>query len=257
MVKKSVKYILLFVALCGTTLLLLKLPELYFRREDKRLLTESGQSVYELKTVSQDMILFSEKLELFINSKEYMLNKEIVLQGEKLIAAEKRVAEEINALLSGSYAPVTQALAEGEANSLGFSVGVIYTEKDKTYTWDIGVLSFETSSPHRGGSAIYDMDTGKIFLLNMQMFDETDGEIAEMLSSKEFWEKDYRLSAEEYYEDIYIPWKEAAFEVGHYVYIAPMSWMEIEDSALVYELAVLCDKLFLCKEEVPMYIEQN
>ena len=104
---------------------------------------------------------------------------------------------------------------------------------------------------------IYDIDTGKLFLLNMEMHDETNGEMTKMLSSKEFWEKDYRFSAEEYYEDIRIPWKEAAFEVGHYVYIAPMSWMEIESSALLYELSVLCAKLFLCKEEVPMYIEQN
>ena len=257
MVKKSIKYILLFMALCGTTLLLLKLPELYFRREDKRLFTERGQSVYELKTVSQDMILFSEKLEFFINSKDYMMGKEAVLQGEALTAAQKQVAEEINTLLSGSYAPVTQALTEGEADSQGFSVGVIYTVKDKTYTWDIGVLGFEMPSPSCSGMVIYDIDTGKLFLLNMEMHEETNGEMTKMLSSKEFWEKDYRFSAEEYYEDIRIPWKEAAFEVGHYVYIAPMSWMEIESSALLYELSVLCAKLFLCKEEVPMYIEQN
>ena len=255
MVKKALKYLLLFTVLWSATLLLLEVPEIYFRIQEERLLTERGQSVYELKTVSKEMLLFSEKLELFKNGKGYMLDKEVVFQEEMLTKAEIQVAEEIDVLLNGIYEPVTKALTAGEADSQGVSIGVIYTEKDKTYTWDIGVFVFETYSPHWGGIVFYDMDTGKLFYLNMEIREEKEGEFAEKLSSQEFWEKDWQPYVEEYYEGISIPWKEAAFEIGPYVFIAPMSWLEWESSTMVSELSMLCQKLFLRREETPLEIE--
>ena len=257
MVKKALKYLLLFAVLWSATWLLLELPEIYFRIQEERLLTERGQSIYELKTVNRDMLLFSDKLELFKNGKGYMLDKEVVFQEEMITEAEKRVAEEIDALLNGMYEPVTKALTAGEADSQGFSVGVIYTEKDKTYTWDIGVFVFETYSPHWGGIVFYDMDTGKLFYLSMEMIDDMDGKTEKMLTSQEFGEKDWQPYVEEYYEGISVPWKEAEFEIGRYVLIAPMSWLEWENSTMVSELSMLCEKLFLRREEELIFYEKS
>ena len=241
LVSAWLKHILLVVVLIVATLLLLELPQLYFAKADEKLLLESDSSTYTLKAVNTEEISFQEKLGLFQdNGKGCWFGEPEVFKEEALREAENTMAEEIALLLNGLYAPITIALQEELAVSEGFRVRVIYNDQEKRYSWEIGLLVFTIPDLKWVGRVIWDMESNKIFILQMEMLDWESGII--FLDNADGWDKTF---TEYYYAEEIDVWEE--FD-GHVeisgVLLAPIPCWIMENSDLMQELAGLYDKLF-------------
>ena len=91
MKKKEISRILVLLGLLfAATLLLLALPQKIFEKLDTDLLKESGGAVYELQAVESDMLLFAEKLKLFVDGEP--INR--IVWGETF-PADKLILEEM------------------------------------------------------------------------------------------------------------------------------------------------------------------
>lgn len=248
LVSALLKHILLVVVLIAATLLLLELPQLYFAKADEKLLLESDSSTYTLKAVNTEEISFQEKLGLFQdNGKGCWFGEPEVFRKEALREAENTMAEEIDLLLNGLYAPITIALQEELAVSEGFRVRVIYSDQDKRFSWEIGLLAFTIPDLEWGGMVIWDMESNKIFVLQMEMLDWESGSI--FFDIADGWDAAF---TEYYYEEGIDAWEDfEGYVEKSGVMLAPVSGWIMESSDLRQELMDLYDKLFGMYESDP------
>ena len=234
------KKILLFCILFIITLLLLEIPQKLFEASDAKILKESAKSVYELKAVGNDMLLFGEKLKMFVDSKPI---KKVIwsdkFEADEIILEEVALADEIDILLDGMCKVTTDKLRDGKMVSNGFAAEVRCEIEGIEYTWEIGMLNFEIEDFAYYGSAIYDFDSKKIFYLEMSDGDMGEGDM--------YWEgTNLRMeSVMEYYEGLDVQWAETTVRFYPNVIIFPAYFPAFENNALYRELITAYEKLFV------------
>lgn len=236
-----IKTFFIIFGLIGATILLLQVPSMYFEKADKQLLSEQGRSEYVLKPVIAEKISIEEKLDVFRdNVKEYWFGEPEIWKDDTLHAMEKTLADELDLLLNGLYAPITIALREEMASSEGFQVRIIYEGKeDKRYSWEIGLLYFDIPDISWGGVIIFDVESSQIFVLEMNCSvwesDNVFGDKADF--------DDWIASYEAYYRDIDV-WEnfDGVCDKTH-VALAAISFENMLSSGVLPELINLYDKL--------------
>ena len=207
-----IKLGLLFVA----TLLLLALPQKIFKKLDADLMRESGGAVYELKAVESDMLLFAEKLDMFVDGKPIRgIEWDEEYPADVLILEETALADEMDVLLDGKYWSVTSALQNGKLVSRGFAAEVYCEIDEKEYSWTIGLLYFGSDEELLQGMVIYDYDSKKIFFLN----------ISDQIRREEYVRQEdidaAKKSVVEYYAGLDVQWIEASVYLNGDVIIFP------------------------------------
>lgn len=222
------KKLLLFGLLLVITLVLLEIPLKLFRNSDARLLEEKGESVYELKAVEKDMLLFSEKLKMFVNSEPIREFSEFEpFSKDELILEEVALADEIDLLLDSMYKFVTDELRQGKMISNGFVAEVCCDIEKTEYTWNVGLLTFEGKDFAYEGIVIYDFDSKKIFYLEMHDRNMTKYDIH--MEVENLWLE----SVMEYYEGLDVQWLEATVQRDPAVVIFP-AYLEAFKSDVLY-----------------------
>lgn len=242
------KNVLLFGMLFVITLLLLALPQKLFEKSDVKLLEEKGKSAYELKAVENDMLLFSEKLKMFVDGepiREFTWTENF--DENDIILEEVALAVEIDLLLDGMYKFTTDQLREGKFTSKGFATEVCCDIEKTEYKWTVGLLTFESEDFTYDGSVIYDYDSKKIFYLelsdrNMSEYDSWEGE--------NLWLE----SVVEYYEGLDVQWVEATVRLEPRVIIFPAYLEAFQSDVLYWNLIKAYDKLLAedVSQEVPI-----
>ena len=207
-----IKLGLLFVA----TLLLLALPQKIFKKLDADLMRESGGAVYELKAVESDMLLFAEKLDMFVDGKPIRgIEWDEEYPADVLILEETALADEMDVLLDGKYWSVTSALQNGKLVSRGFAAEVYCEIDEKEYSWTVGLLYFGSDEELLQGMVIYDYDSKKIFFLN----------ISDQIRREEYVRQEdidaAKKSVVEYYAGLDVQWIEASVYLNGDVIIFP------------------------------------
>lgn len=207
-----IKLGLLFVA----TLLLLALPQKIFKKLDADLMRESGGAVYELKAVESDMLLFDEKLDMFVDGKPIRgIEWDEEYPADVLILEETALADEMDVLLDGKYWSVTSALQNGKLVSRGFAAEVYCEIDEKEYSWTVGLLYFGSDEELLQGMVIYDYDSKKIFFLN----------ISDQIRREEYVRQEdidaAKKSVVEYYAGLDVQWIEASVYLNGDVIIFP------------------------------------
>lgn len=236
------KPFLIILCLVSATLLLVQLPALYFEKADAQLLMEQGQSEYMLKSVLTEKIFFEEKLDVFLNSgKGCWFGEPEVWDEETDRVMEKALADEMELLLNGLYAPITIALREEVASSVGCQVRIIYTEEDRTYSWEMGMLTFDISEIGWRGMLVFDVESNKIFLLRMEcLMCQPDNGFIEMDDSGSWIE-----GFEAYYDGVKVWHKFEGICDQTYVLLEPI----MSNDKVMEELGALYDKLCGVYEE--------
>ena len=156
----ALKILLLLGLLFAATLLLLTLPQKIFEKLDTDLMKESGGDMYELKAVESDMLLFAEKLKLFVDGEP--INRIVwdeTYPPDVLILEEIALADEMDTLLAGKYWSVTSALRNGKFESRGFAAEVHCEIEGKEYSWTVGVLNLRSEGDLLQGMVMYDYDS--------------------------------------------------------------------------------------------------
>lgn len=236
------KPVLIILCLLGATLLLLQLPGFYFENADAQLLMEQGQSEYMLKSVVTEKISFEEKLDFFLDGgKGCWFGEPELWEEDTLRTMEKVLADEMELLLNGLYAPVTIALREEVASSEGGQVRIIYTEEDRTNSWEMGMLVFDIPEIGWKGMLVFDVESNKIFLLLMEcLMWQTDNGFMEMDDSRSWIE-----GFEAYYDGVEFWHKFEGICNQTHVLVQPI----MSNDEVMQELGAWYDKLCGVYEE--------
>ncbi len=254
------KHGIVFALLMCATLLLLELPNLYYKKADSELLLEQGMSIYQLKSVNKNYILFSDKLKLFQNEYvNYALGEFAEFTEAEATKAEERLAGEMQMILGEPYEGITKALDKGEFVSIGGLIPVMDYSEEQVRMWDIGILVFTSEEKNRRGVTIYDEESGKIFWLYCEApadwQDATWGSDsgqkeeavqADTLYGVDFTEKykeehirdSYLEKVKAYYDGVEVVWEENVLSFGEYVCITPLTERELERSTLLWEISM-------------------
>lgn len=240
------KKLLLFGILLVMTLLLLEIPQKLFEKADAKLLEERGESVYELKKVENDMLLFSEKLQLFVNDSAITdIQYSEAFDKDEIMLEEVALADEIDLLLDDEYQGFTNALRNGKLESKGFVMEVCCNIEKTEYTWKMGTLFFDGESLY--GKLIYDFESKKIFYLNL-----FDGALMGNKNMENMWS-----STMEYYKGFDVQWAEATVQFDSEVEIFPTDILRFSDSILWWYLVMGYDKFYLeGDKEIEIPVEQ-
>ncbi len=227
------KKLLLFGTLLVMTLLLLEIPQKLFEKADAKLLEERGESVYELKKVEKDMLLFSEKLQLLVNDSNITdIQYSEVFDKDEIMLEEVALADEIELLLDNRHLGITNALRNGKLESRGFAIEISCNIEKKQYTWKMGTLLFWGEM--LDGLIIYDLESKKIFLL--RVFDEALRGETDM---ENVWS-----GAVEYYKGLDVQWAEATVWGGVDIVIFPADVEKFSNSILSQYLEMGYNRLY-------------
>lgn len=215
------KKILLFSSLLVMTWLLLEIPQKLFEKADAKLLEERGESVYELKKIEKDVLLFSEKLQMLVNDFAITdVQYTEKFDSDEIMLEEVALADEIELLLDNRHLGITNALRNGKLESKGFAIEISCEIEKTEYTWEMGTLSFVGEMLE--GLIIYDMESKKIFLLHL--FDEAFRGNTDM---ENVWSE-----AVEYYKGLDVQWAEATVWGGEDIEIFPADMERFCNSTL-------------------------
>lgn len=249
MKKKEISRILVLLGLLfAATLLLLALPQKIFEKLDTDLLKESGGAVYELQAVESDMLLFAEKLKLFVDGEP--INRIVwgeTFPADKLILEEIAIADEMDILLDNKYWSVTSPLENGKLGSRGFAAEVYCEIDEKEYSWTVGLLYFGGDEELLQGIVIYDYDSKKIFYLNISDRSRREDKVRpeDINTAKE--------SVVEYYAGLDVQWIEAAVYLDKDVIIFPGDLGAFEEGELYQSLIKAYLKFFVEGEQQEIY----
>ena len=259
-----IKHLIVAALLLCATLLLLELPALYYKKADSELLLEQGMSTYQLKSVNQNYILFSEKLKIFRDAYgNYALGDFTRFTEEEVRTAEALLAGEITALLGEDYGAVSKALERGEMESRGMCIPMMDYSEEQVKMWDIGVLEFTCDEKNWGGVAVYDGDSGKLFLFSCevpgvwkedteeerQYWEELpitpfEGYAEEDVPQKIQAEDSYMERVKAYYDGVEVDWEESSVYFGEEVFVAPFTMEELDRSSLLWEIQYYFEKMY-------------
>lgn len=241
------KKILLFSSLLVMTWLLLEIPQKLFEKADAKLLEERGESVYELKKIEKDVLLFSEKLQMLVNDSaitDVQYTKKF--DSDEIMLEEVALADEIELLLDNRHLGITNALRNGKLESKGFAIEISCEIEKTEYTWKVGTLFFEGEMLH--GEFIYDFSSKKIFYSNM---------FGNMMIRDDKLENDLLNSIMEYYKGLDVQWAEATLQTNQGINVFPADFNSFSNSKLLYYMQMAYEKFYLEGEmEIELPVEQ-
>lgn len=242
-----VKHLILFVLLICATLLLLQLPALYYRKADSELLLEKGESVYQLKSVDRNFILFSEKMKLFQNENyDFALGELQEFSEADVTQAEELVAGELEAMFDVDMDPVIRKLEESSLYSWGFQISVMDYTRESVRMWDVGILAFTEEEYGWEGICVYDVDSGKLFLVNCNTpgaWGNIQKIEKEHIYNAEIVTEPHMERIKNYYDGVEVNWKECDLVFGDEVFVAPFTTRELDRSSLLHELWSIFEKI--------------
>lgn len=241
-----ISHIFLFVLLICATFLLLQLPALYYQKADSELLLEKEESKYQLKSVDRNFVLFSEKMKLFQNEYyDFALGEYHVFTEAEVIHAEECIAKELKEMFDVDLDPVIRKLEASSMESRGFQISVMDYTKESVRMWDVGVLTFREEEYKWEGACIYDVDSGKLFLVSCAVpgaWDNIDRIEKPFYYNSEL-DNSYMERIIHYYDGVEVNWEECLPYFGDEIFVAPFTDWELERSALLGELTVIWDKI--------------
>lgn len=241
-----IRHLFLFVLLLCATLLLLQLPALYYQKEDSELLLEKEESKYQLKSVERNFVLFSEKIKLFQEEYyDFALGEYQTFTEAEVIHAEESVAKELQEMFGEDLDPVIRKLEESSLDSKGFRISVMDYTKESVRVWDVGVLNFRDETYKWEGLCIYDVDSGKLFMVSCVVPGAWDN--IDVIEKPYYYHTELDNSYMEriinYYDGVEVNWEECLPSFGDEIFVAPFTAWELERSALLGELAGIWDKI--------------
>ncbi len=241
-----IRHLFLFVLLMCATLLLLQLPALYYKKEDSELLLEKEESEYQLKSVDRNFVLFSEKMKLFQEeSYDFALGEYHVFTEAEVIHAEESIAKELKEMFDVDLDPVIRKLEESSMESRGFQISVMDYAKESVRMWDVGLLMFREAEYGWEGVCIYDVDSGKLFLVSCEVpgaWDNID-RIGETYYYESEISNSYMERVINYYDSVEVNWEDCMHSFGDEIFVAPFTDWELERSSLLVELEGIYQKI--------------
>ncbi len=214
--------LLLFAVLFGLTLLVMEIPGWYYQNADRKLAKQQQTDFYDLKTVNKDMILFSDKVKVFGLGKEIadwkygvrILDAEMFSEQE-LDAGFQTIASELLMLYKEQFEDYAKYLSRSETERSGMRATVFYEDQNKTYSWDVGLLTI--GDEMQNGFFLYDMESGKLFVADIYALGSIKAE------------EELFMAIESYYREFSVAWDREGTYYGNDIYdVAPEYYGEKE-----------------------------
>lgn len=157
-----------FFVLIILTLLLLELPRRYYKMEGERRLNEVHMQSYSVNEIGEDMTI-EQKIRV-LEMEDGIVSDAAEWEMTELEKSERKNAliEEIRQMLG--YSDVAAIITEillPEVEGRWFTMQVIHVQDEKIYSYDVGGAVFADDAGVMDGVIIFDMETGKIFLMEI------------------------------------------------------------------------------------------
>lgn len=168
-----IKVLLALICLLVLTLVMVQIPELYYKNEDKKLKNEVNEDTFSMNSVTSPMNEEQVKKALLDPSTIVVESDETYTEADIEVWIPK-LAESISSVLTDDWENSFLLQINSENTSIILTgVKLIRVENDEIYVTEIGVLNyFENSETGLPGIIIFDMTTGK--LIEIQLFRNID-----------------------------------------------------------------------------------